>query len=92
MHDYFALRSDDGEIIGVACCIVDTTDLKREEQERDNQSREIENVSELPVGRQSRTTDLEREVNELCEQLGIKPRHDVPLDENRNSTPPNRAE
>ncbi len=92
MHDYYALRSDDGEIIGVACCVVDITDLRREEQERDNHSREIEEGNKLAIGRELRTTDLEREVNELCEQLGIKPRYDVPFDENRDSTPPNKAE
>jgi len=91
MHDYYALRSDDGEIIGVACCVVDITDLRREEQERDEQSREIERAGKLAIGREFRTIDLEREVNELCEQLGIKPRYDVPFDENRDSTPPNKA-
>ena len=91
MHDYHALRSDDGEIIGVACCVVDITDLRREEQERDEQSREIERAGKLAIGREFRTIDLEREVNELCEQLGIKPRYDVPFDENRDSTPPNKA-
>ena len=92
MHDYYALRSDDGEIIGVACCIVDITDLRREEQERDKQSRDIEEGNKLAIGRELRTTDLEREVNELCEQLGIKPRYDVPFDENRDFTLPNKAE
>ena len=78
MHDYYALRSDNGEIIGVGCCVVDITDLRREEQERDNQTSEVEAGSKLAIGREFRTTDLEREVNELCEQLGIKPRYDVP--------------
>ncbi|MCH7729057.1 MAG: PAS domain-containing protein [Planctomycetes bacterium] len=92
MHDYHALRSDDGEIIGVACCVVDITDLRWEEQERDNQSREIEEGRKLASGRELRTTELKREVNELCEQLGIKPRYDVPFDENRDSPPPNKSE
>ncbi len=92
MHEYYALRSDDGEIIGVSCCVLDITDLRREEQERDNKSREIKEGSERSNGRELRTTDLEREVNELCEQLGIKPRYDVPFDENRDATPPNTAE
>ena len=92
MHDYYAIRSDDGEIIGVACCVVDITDLRREEQERDNQSREIEEGNKLAIGRELRTTDLEREVNELCERFGIKPRYDIPFDENRDSTPPDKPE
>jgi PAS domain S-box-containing protein len=29
MHDYYALYSDDGEITGVACCVMDITDLRR---------------------------------------------------------------
>jgi len=90
LHDYYALRSDDGEIIGVACCVVDVTDLGLEEQERDNQSREIEEGRKL-AGELS-TTDLEREVNELCERFGIKPRYDIPFDENRDSTPPDKPE
>ncbi len=31
MHDYHAIRTDDGEIIGVSCCVVDMTDLRRAE-------------------------------------------------------------
>jgi PAS domain S-box-containing protein len=92
MHDYYALRSDDGEITGVACCVVDITDFGREQQARDNQSREIVEGSTLAIGRELRTSDLEREVNELCEQLGIEPRYDVPFDENGDSTPPNKPE
>ena len=88
LHDYYALRSDDGEINGVACCVVDVTDLGLEEQERDKQSREIEEGRKLAG--ELRTTDLEREVNELCEQLGIEPRYDVLFDENGDSTPPNK--
>ncbi len=92
LHDYYPLRSDDGEIIGVACAVVDITDLKREEQERDNQSRDIEERTPPAIGDELRTTDLEREVNELCERLGITPRYDIHFDENRDSTPPNGAE
>jgi PAS domain S-box-containing protein len=91
-HDYYALRSDDGEIIGVSCCVVDITNLKRAEQEQDNQNREIEEGRKLATARPFRATDLEREVNELCERLGIKPKYDVPFDENRDSTAPNRVE
>ncbi len=91
-HEYYALRSDDGEIIGVACCVVDITDLRQEQQARDNPSREIEEGSKLAIGRELRTTDLEREVNELCERFGIKPRYDIPFDENRDSTPPDKPE
>ncbi|MCZ6655214.1 MAG: PAS domain-containing protein [Planctomycetota bacterium] len=91
-HEYYALRSDEGEITGVACCVVDITDLGREQQARDDQSREIVGGSKLAIGRELRTTDLECEVNELCEQLGIEPRYDVPFDENGDSTPPNKPE
>ena len=91
-HDYHALRSDDGEIIGVSCCVVDITDLRRAEQERDNQSREIEEDRKSTTARAFRATDLEREVNELCERLGIKPKYNVPFDEDRDSPSPNRVE
>ena len=82
MHDYHALRSDDGKIIGVACCVVDITDFRLEERALDNQSCEIEEARKSAIGRELETTDLKREVNELCEQLGIKARYDVPVDEN----------
>ncbi len=83
MHDYYGLRSDDGEITGVACCVIDITDLAREEHERYDASRERKKSSKLAIGGELRVTDLKCEVNELCEQLGLKARYDVSWDGNR---------
>ena len=82
MHDYYAIRSDDGEIIGVGCCVLDITDLRRAQQARDEPIREIETLNRIAMDRELRMLDLEREINELCAQLGIKPRYDLSLDEN----------
>ena len=63
-HDYHALRSNDGNIIGVICCVMDRTDLKRAEQKRDNYIREIEEFNKTAKGRKFRRMDLKREINE----------------------------
>ena len=90
MHDYHAVRSNGGDIIGVSCCVLDITDLRWAEHERDEQIRETEAFNKTVNDRT--LLDLKREINELCERFGIKPRYDVPFDENRDSTPPNKAE
>ena len=56
MHDYHPIRSSDGEVVGVGCCVLDITDLRRAEQERDRRAREV-------IG-------IEREVNELWARFG----------------------
>ena len=63
-HDYHALRSKDGDIIGVVCCVMDRTDLKRAEQERNKYIRDIEEFNKTAIGRKFRRMDLKRELNE----------------------------
>ena len=92
MHDYYALHSDDGEITGVGCCVMDITDLRREAQAPYDPRREMKEGTRLALGSELKVTDLEHEVNELCEQLGIMPRYDVPFDDNTAYTPPCKAE
>ena len=87
MHDYYAIRAGDGEIIGVSCCVVDITGLRRAEQERDKHIREIEAFNKMAVGRELRMIELKREINELCEQIGIESKYDVSFDADTESTP-----
>ena len=87
MHDYHAIRSDDGEIIGVSCCVMDVTEMGRAEQERDEHIREVEKFNKLAVGRELKMIELKREINDLCKQSGIEPRYDVSFADDTESTP-----
>ena len=77
MHDYYAIRSDDGEIIGVSCCVVDITDLRRAEQARDKHIREIEEFNKMAIGRELRMIALKEQVNHLLTARGEAPMYET---------------
>jgi len=87
LHYYHAIRSDDGKIIGVGCCVMDITERKHAEQERDEKMRELEKFNAMAVDRELKMIELKREINELCKQCGIAPRYDISFAGDTESTP-----
>ncbi len=53
----------------------DVTDHKRAEEQLQRQLAELRRWQEVTVGREERVAELKREVNELAQRLGEKPRY-----------------
>ena len=71
------MRDEEGKLEGVVCDGADITERKKAEEEREKYMAELEQFNRLAVNRELRMIELKKEVNQLCERLGEKPRYDI---------------
>jgi PAS domain S-box-containing protein len=67
----------DGAIVGDLAILHDVTDRKKAEDELKRKIEELERYKNVTVGRELTMVELKKEINELCEKLGEKPRYSL---------------
>lgn len=65
----------DGEIIGNLAILRDITNRKKTEDDLRRKIEELERYKNMTVGRELTMVELKKEINELCEKVGEKPRY-----------------
>ena len=71
------LRDASGKISGLCGIERDITEQKRMEDKVKEAMTKLKRFNRLAVGRELRMIELKREVNQLCERLGEKPRYNL---------------
>ncbi|MBT0664046.1 PocR ligand-binding domain-containing protein [Geobacter pelophilus] len=77
-----------GQVAGLVFSLYETTELKRAGEEIRRRSEELRatneelsRFNEASVGRELRMIELKKEINELCRQAGLPPRHQLDFEE-----------
>lgn len=70
----------DGAVVSVVMISTDITERKRIEKELKRSLDDLERFNRFMVGREQRTIELKKEVNELCSERGYDPRYDIKPD------------
>jgi hypothetical protein len=68
-------RNIDNNIDGVVLLLVDITDLKGVEQALRTSYEDVSRFNRVAVDREMRLIELKKEVNDLCERLGLQRRY-----------------
>ena len=77
------LRDASGKISGLCGIERDITEQKRMEDKVKEAMTKLKRFNRLAVGRELRMIELKREVNQLCERLGEKPRYNLSFVDNK---------
>jgi PAS domain S-box-containing protein len=64
-------RGSDGGIVDVTCLGVDITERRRAQDEAARKLEELQRWRQATLGREGRILELKREVNTLCDKLGL---------------------
>ncbi len=59
--------------------VIDVTERKRVEEKLINRNKELELFNEVTVGRELKMIKLKKEINELLEKSGEKPKYEIPV-------------
>jgi PAS domain S-box-containing protein len=88
-----ALRDDKGQIVGGINMLVDITERKHAEEELLKSHEQLRAHAEklatfnrVAVGRELRMIELKKEVNALCERLGMDPSYPLEFERGRSHT------
>jgi two-component system CheB/CheR fusion protein len=68
-------RTVEDKIEGVVVTFVDITERKHAEENVRSNMEEVQRFNKVAVGRETRMIALKKEINELCQKLGEKPRY-----------------
>lgn len=68
---------EDGEITEIFCVGIDTTADKTAREDLQRNIDRLKSFSDMMVGRESRMLELKKEINELCEKLGVEKRYTI---------------
>jgi phosphoglycerate-specific signal transduction histidine kinase len=76
-HIYYPVQDKTGAIIGVAIFAQEITERKHMEEELRRNVEELEQFSNLAIGREIKMIQLKKEINELLDQLGQGERYEI---------------
>jgi two-component system, chemotaxis family, CheB/CheR fusion protein len=72
------LRGHDRKVIGLVKIMRDRTESKQAEDEIRQRNEELERFNKAAVDREVRMVELKKEVNQLTQELGKRPRYEIP--------------
>ena len=70
--------NDDGDPIIMIGTVQDITERKQVEEKLISRNKELELFNEVTVGRELKMIELKKEINELLEKSGKKPKYEIP--------------
>lgn len=76
--DKIPYKDSDGNIIGIIGFSIDITKLKQAEKKLISKNKELQTFNDIVVGRELKMLELKKEVNELLEKSGKKPKYKIP--------------
>ena len=76
-HIYYPVQDKTGDIIGVAIFAQEITERKHMEEELRRNVEELEQFSNLAIGREIKMIQLKEEINELRDQLGQREKYEI---------------
>lgn len=68
---------EDGEVVEIFCMDIDVSEDRKARYELQKGLDRMKTFSDMMVGRESRMIELKREINELCDKLGIERRYTI---------------
>ena len=74
------LRDKGGELLGFVKIMRDLTESKRAQEAMQEQLEELTRFNVAAVGRETRMIELKKEINDLCDQLGLEHRYKIEAD------------
>jgi two-component system CheB/CheR fusion protein len=78
-------RTVEDRIDGVVLTFVDITERKQAEERVRANMEEVQRFNKIAVGRETRMIELKKEINELCQKLGDKPRYPLEFEKGPGS-------
>ena len=69
----------DGKVSGISAISRDITNRKLAEEELNKRNKELETFNDVTVDREIRIIELKKEINELIEKAGEKPKYEIPV-------------
>ena len=70
--------NQNGKLIGMVEIAHDITERKQAEDKLISRNKELELFNEVTVGRELKMIELKKEINELYEKSGKKPKYEIP--------------
>ena len=74
------IRNKEGKPSNLWAIVRDITERKKAEEELKKRSEEAEKFNQFAIGRELKMIELKKEVNELCKNLGEKPKYEIKIE------------
>ncbi len=80
MNGYYVLsRDSDGNPKFIVGTLTDITERKKAEEELEKRMNELQIFNDVAVGRELKIVGLKKEINEMLEKSGEKPKYEIPV-------------